>query len=435
MSRCSCGTRWSGGLGGEHSAGPANRLVWSTVARTTNACPGVVSCLGHSCRAEQCAACPHKPCRQPVEEGSNAWDFWWGGNGQKFDFKLLQGGQCSIASGRRCTGGPVGLALLRLRALRCAARVLMMQCCPATATLKQSSRGAAVAAAQLSARLLQALRCYKPLQQKGRQEGRQRFVCCRARVDEVQHLAYSSISRGTDPLCNIWIPLPPLAPRSSALALLNQLALKIRFIIWHIGAPLPLCYAGPGSQRVVNRLEAHHEVCTKSGLATNLAALLRQVTPLWSWAWKVMNDHGGEGEGEAEGEGDGTDGNAKILLIACHLVGGPLRPCGALWIANRPTYGWLLTDQPAPTSRSSSCFAQMHVCVPPANLTLHRLTPPPPPLLCARAPAPGSQKPTSLQPREQATCLHSARRTSATLKVGTGFLSETARCLDNPHCC
>ena len=104
MSRSSCGRRWSGGLGGEHSAGPANRLVWSTVARTTNACPGVVSCLGHSCRAEQCAACPHKPCRQPVEEGSNAWDFWWGGNGQKFDFKLLQGGQCSIASGRRCTG-------------------------------------------------------------------------------------------------------------------------------------------------------------------------------------------------------------------------------------------------------------------------------------------------------------------------------------------
>lgn len=55
-----------------------------------------------------------------------------------------------------------------------------------------------------------------------------------------------------------------------------------------------------------------------------------------------MHDHGGEGE--AEGEGDGTDGNAKILLIACHLVGGPLRPCGALWTANRPTYRQLLTD-------------------------------------------------------------------------------------------
>lgn len=114
--------------------------------------------------------------------------------------------------------------------------------------------------------------------------------------------------------------------------------------MWHIGAPLPLCFAGPRSQQVVNRLEAHHEVCTKSGLATNLAALLRQVTALWSWSWRVMNDHGGEGEGEAEGEGDGTDGNAKILLIACHLVGGPLRPCGALWISNRPTYRKLLTD-------------------------------------------------------------------------------------------
>lgn len=130
--------------------------------------------------------------------------------------------------------------------------------------------------------------------------------------DDVQHLAYSSTSLGMQPLRNIWIPFPLSAPCSSALALLNQLVLQNRFIMWHIGAPLSVCSAGRRSQQVVNRLEAHREVCTKSGLATNLAALLRQVTALWSWSRRVMHDHGGEGEAER----DGTDGNAKVLLIA-----------------------------------------------------------------------------------------------------------------------
>ena len=36
-------------------------------------------------------------------------------------------------------------------------------------------------------------------------------------------------------------------------------------------------FPGPKSQQIINRLENHKEVCTKSGLAANLASLLREV--------------------------------------------------------------------------------------------------------------------------------------------------------------
>lgn len=62
------------------------------------------------------------------------------------------------------------------------------------------------------------------------------------------------------------------------------------------GPNIPLYDSGPKSQQIVNRIENHREVCTKSGLAQNLAKLMRKVSNIciiWGLLMDIQLTFGG----------------------------------------------------------------------------------------------------------------------------------------------
>ena len=136
-SRCSCGRRWSGGLGGERSA------------RASQQTSLVYSGTYHQ-RMSWCWATAVGLSNMPHACTSHAGSLWRkaptpGTCGGEATARSLTSSCCREVSPAGQPQGMHKVALLRFRAFRYTARVLMMQCCTATATLKQSSSSSSTA--------------------------------------------------------------------------------------------------------------------------------------------------------------------------------------------------------------------------------------------------------------------------------------------------